>query len=84
MHVKKNDMVLVIAGNDKGKKGAVIDILPEKGKIKVQNVLLNIFLLPFFKNIVIWYIFFIMAKVYKRCVKYTWGLSKMRVKFFSY
>ncbi|HBY05566.1 MAG: 50S ribosomal protein L24 [candidate division TM6 bacterium GW2011_GWE2_42_60] len=38
MHVKKNDMVLVIAGNDKGKKGAVIDILPEKGKIKVQNV----------------------------------------------
>ena len=38
MNIKKNDMVLVITGADKGKKGSVIEILPEKGKIKVQGV----------------------------------------------
>ena len=38
MNIKKNDMVVVITGSDKGKKGAVVDILSKKGKIKVQNV----------------------------------------------
>lgn len=38
MDIKKNDVVVVITGDDKGKTGSVIDILPKKGKIKVQNV----------------------------------------------
>ncbi len=36
--VKKNDTVLVIAGKDKGKQGAVIEILPKKGKVIVKDV----------------------------------------------
>lgn len=36
--IKKNDTVIVITGSDKGKKGTVIDILPKKGKVKVQGV----------------------------------------------
>jgi len=36
--VKKNDTVLVISGKDKGKKGAVVDIYPKKGKVLVQGV----------------------------------------------
>jgi large subunit ribosomal protein L24 len=29
-HVKKNDLVMVIAGKDKGKSGKVLSILPRK------------------------------------------------------
>lgn len=36
--VKKNDLVMVIAGKDKGKKGSVIQILPKKGKVLVEGV----------------------------------------------
>jgi large subunit ribosomal protein L24 len=38
MKIKKNDMVVVITGADKGKKGSVLAVLPKKGKIKVQGV----------------------------------------------
>lgn len=38
MAIKKNDVVLVIAGSDKGKRGSVIEISPKKGKIKVEGV----------------------------------------------
>lgn len=38
MDIKKNDMVVITAGDDKGEKGPVIDILHKKGKVKVQNV----------------------------------------------
>lgn len=38
MKIKKNDTVVVISGSDKGKQGSVIDILPKKGKVKVQGV----------------------------------------------
>ena len=38
MNIKKNDTVVVITGSDKGKKGLVVDILPKKGKVKVQGV----------------------------------------------
>lgn len=38
MHVKKNDVVVVLAGDDAGKTGPVIDISHKKGKVKVQNV----------------------------------------------
>jgi large subunit ribosomal protein L24 len=38
MRIKKNNTVLVISGKYKGKQGSVIDILPEKNKIKVKDV----------------------------------------------
>lgn len=36
--IKKNDSVIVLSGKDKGKKGAVIAILPQKGKVLVKDV----------------------------------------------
>jgi large subunit ribosomal protein L24 len=36
--IKKNDKVKVITGKDQGKEGAVIAILPEKGKVMVKGV----------------------------------------------
>jgi len=38
MHVKKGDMVQVIAGEDKGKVGEVISVNGEAGKALVQGV----------------------------------------------
>lgn len=38
MMIKKNDVVRVITGNDKGKQGPIIAILPKKGKVKVQGI----------------------------------------------
>jgi large subunit ribosomal protein L24 len=35
--IKKGDLVVVITGSDKGKKGKVIEIFPKKGKIKVEG-----------------------------------------------
>ena len=36
--VKKGDMVVLIAGNDKGKTGEVIRVYPENDKVLVQGV----------------------------------------------
>jgi large subunit ribosomal protein L24 len=36
--IKKNDQVVVIAGRDKGRRGRVLEVLPGKGKIKVEGV----------------------------------------------
>jgi large subunit ribosomal protein L24 len=38
MHVKKDDTVIVIAGNDKGKVGQVVSVLRERGRIVVSGV----------------------------------------------
>lgn len=38
IRIKKNDTVVILSGKDKGKQGAVIDILPKKGKVKVRGV----------------------------------------------
>ena len=35
--IKKNDQVIVIAGRDKGKRGRVLEVLPAKGKIKIEG-----------------------------------------------
>ena len=40
MKIKKNDLVLIITGKDKGKKGKVQDSFPQEGKIKIQGVAL--------------------------------------------
>jgi large subunit ribosomal protein L24 len=38
LHVKKNDMVMIIAGKDKGKAGKVMRVLAEKGRIVVESL----------------------------------------------
>ncbi|MGH9315233.1 MAG: 50S ribosomal protein L24 [Vicinamibacterales bacterium] len=36
--IRKNDNVLVIAGRDRGKKGRVLQVLPEKNRLVVEGV----------------------------------------------
>jgi large subunit ribosomal protein L24 len=36
--IKKNDTVIVISGKDRGKKGRVIEVLPKKGRVRVEGV----------------------------------------------
>ncbi|MDR3296389.1 MAG: 50S ribosomal protein L24 [Clostridiales Family XIII bacterium] len=38
MRIKKDDTVLVITGKDKGKRGKILKVLPEKGKIIVEGI----------------------------------------------
>ena len=38
VHVKKDDVVIVVSGDDKGKKGKVISVSPEEGKVLVEGV----------------------------------------------
>lgn len=36
--IRKNDNVLVITGRDRGKRGRVLQVLPEKGRLVVEGV----------------------------------------------
>jgi large subunit ribosomal protein L24 len=36
--LKKNDMVIVITGKDRGKTGKVLKVVPEKGKAVVEKI----------------------------------------------
>ncbi len=36
--IKKDDTVIVISGNDKGKQGKVLEIFPEKARLLVEGV----------------------------------------------
>jgi large subunit ribosomal protein L24 len=38
INLKKNDVVLVIAGRDAGKQGKILKVLPEKNRVVVQGV----------------------------------------------
>jgi len=38
LHVKKNDVVVVLSGEDKGKVGKVLVALPDKGRVVVEGV----------------------------------------------
>ncbi|HHB77874.1 MAG TPA: 50S ribosomal protein L24 [Saprospiraceae bacterium] len=38
MHIKKDDMVVVISGNSKGQKGKVLQVFPKLGKAIVEGV----------------------------------------------
>lgn len=38
MHVKKNDEVVVISGNDRGKSGKVLRVYPMKNRVIVEGV----------------------------------------------
>ena len=38
LHVKRDDSVIVISGNDKGKRGKVVEVSPKEGKVIVEGV----------------------------------------------
>src|SRR5688572_4352586 len=38
LHIRKGDRVMVIAGDDKGKIGEVLEVLPDKNRAVVDNV----------------------------------------------
>lgn len=38
IHVKKDDLVIVISGKDKGKQGKVLSAMPKQGKVIVEGV----------------------------------------------
>ena len=38
VHVKRDDTVIVISGDDKGKKGKVLEVSPEEGKVIVKDI----------------------------------------------
>lgn len=38
MHVKKNDMVLILAGKDKGKTGKILRAFPKLNQVLVEGV----------------------------------------------
>jgi len=38
MKIKKNDNVLVISGKDRGKKGKVVKVFPERSKVIVEGI----------------------------------------------
>ena len=38
LHVKKDDLVMIVAGKDKGKSGKVLRVLPEKERVLVESI----------------------------------------------
>ena len=38
VNIRKDDQVQVMAGKDRGKRGRVIHVLPEKGRVLVDGV----------------------------------------------
>jgi len=38
LHVKKDDLVMVIAGKEKGKSGKIVRVLPDSGQVLVENL----------------------------------------------
>lgn len=38
LHVKKDDLVKVVAGKEKGKNGKVLRVLPERGQVVVESL----------------------------------------------
>jgi len=38
MHVRKGDQVLVLAGDDRGKRGRVLKVLPDRERVIVEGI----------------------------------------------
>jgi len=38
MRIKKNDIVLVISGKDRGRKGKVIEAFPKQGRVLIEGI----------------------------------------------
>ena len=37
-HVRKGDTVMVVAGKERGKKGKVLRVIPEKGRVVIERI----------------------------------------------
>jgi len=37
-HIKKNDLVMVLSGREKGKSGRVLKVFPEKQKVIIEKI----------------------------------------------
>ena len=37
LHIKKDDTVLIISGDDRGKKGKVLEVSPKEGKVIIEG-----------------------------------------------
>lgn len=37
-HVKKNDVVVVLSGNEKGKRGKILAVMPDKQRVLIEGV----------------------------------------------
>ncbi len=38
MSIRKDDMVVVLSGKDKGKQGKILEVMPKEGKVVVENI----------------------------------------------
>ncbi len=38
MHIVKNDIVEILAGDDRGKTGRVLSVMPKKGRVLVEGI----------------------------------------------
>jgi len=38
LHVRKGDLVQVLSGEDKGKSGKILEVLPKKGRVVVEGI----------------------------------------------
>ena len=38
MSIKKDDLVIVLSGKDKGKQGKVLEVMPKEGKVVVEKI----------------------------------------------
>ena len=38
MSIKKDDLVVVLSGKDKGKQGKVLEVMPKSGKVIVEKI----------------------------------------------
>jgi large subunit ribosomal protein L24 len=38
MHVKKDDLVVVLSGNDRGKRGKVLSVDPDSKRVSVEGI----------------------------------------------
>jgi large subunit ribosomal protein L24 len=38
MRIRKNDTVVVISGKDRNKRGTVLEVIPQKNKVKVKGL----------------------------------------------
>lgn len=38
LHVKKDDVVVVLSGEDKGKVGKILAVMPDKGRVVIEGV----------------------------------------------
>ncbi|MEX2602443.1 MAG: 50S ribosomal protein L24 [Balneolaceae bacterium] len=43
LHVKKGDEVLVIAGNDKGERGRVLAVFPNRDRVLIEGIAMRTF-----------------------------------------